>query len=207
MKKMIMTLLSLSFVGTTAIAFEGVLVPTMDGGAKIETLRGTCPAKPVKNGNYCKPVGESCGAGYDQFAKLCWGGWKKGFYKCGISCKPKEQCGWNPRGDWKCGRPGSGAGPRNFAAASSIEGSFQMLANGDIKITPAKVVCEDQGVTAGDNERWEVCRPADGVSCGEGYQRMKKYCWGGFKKGFYRCGYVCEKPRNANDDGNGGGIN
>jgi hypothetical protein len=207
MKKFMLMLLSLSFFGATAMAFEGALVPTLDGGANIHALKGACPEKPVKNGNYCTPKGASCGPGYDQFAKLCWGGWKKGFVKCGVSCKPTEQCGWNHTGDYKCSRSLEHAGDRKLTAVSSISGALKLTANGDVQVLAAKNVCEVQTPAAGDEPEWTVCRPADGVNCAPGYKRMHKYCWGGFKKGLYRCGYVCEKSRNANDDGNGGGIN
>ncbi|QLY26935.1 hypothetical protein [Bdellovibrio sp. KM01] len=204
MKKFMMMLLSLSFVGTTAMAFEGAFVPNEDG-ATVQPLRGICPAKPVKNGNYCKPVGNSCPSGYDQFAKLCWGGWKKGFYKCGISCKPKEQCGWNPHGDYRCGNPGYGPNPGHHFSA--ISGVLKLNEEGAVELKAAKNICEVQGSVHGDNDHWTVCRPADGVNCAPGYKRMNKYCIGNWKKPLYRCGYVCEKSRNANDDGNGGGIN
>ncbi|MEK2690567.1 hypothetical protein [Bdellovibrio sp. GT3] len=204
MKKFLMILLSLGFVGSTAMAFEGALVPTLEG-AQIQPLKGgVCPATPVANGNYCKPAGNSCPTGYDQFAKLCWGGWKKGFQKCGISCKPQEQCGWNHSGDWKCSRPRAGAAPGPQAFAGEISGILNLQQDGAVEFKTAKVICEDQGPTAGDMEQWVVCRPADGVNCGSGYKRMHKYCWGGWKKGIHRCGYVCEKSRNAHDDGNGG---
>ncbi len=188
MKKMMMMILSLGFVGTTAMAFEGAFVPTQDGGAEVHALKGreVCPANPVPNGGYCKPAGASCGAGYDQFAKLCWGGLKKGFYKCGISCKPKEQCGWNPHGDWTCGHRG-----HNYSA--NISGVMQLSANGDIKIQAAKKVCED--LDPSQAYQGNTCTPADGTTCHAPYKRMAKYCFGGWKRPLYKCGIVCSVPR------------
>lgn len=194
MKKMMMMILALGFVGTSAMAFEGAFVPTLDGGAEVQVLKGrpTCPVTPVPNGNYCQPTGKSCSAGYDQFAKLCWGGWTKGFYKCGITCKPKEQCGWNPRGDWTCGHRG-----HNYSATiptvSAISGLMEMTSTGDVKITAAKKTCED--LKPGQAWEGQTCTPADGNTCYAPYKRMAKYCFGGWKHPLYKCGIVCSVPR------------
>ncbi|WP_413557358.1 hypothetical protein [Bdellovibrio sp. HCB209] len=82
------------------------------------------------------------------------------------------------------------------STAMAFEGTMHVQPNGDVLLKKVDVVCKVESPAHGDEPEWTVCRPADGVNCGEGYHRMHKYCWKGFKKGgFGRCGYVCEKDR------------
>ncbi|QLY26936.1 hypothetical protein [Bdellovibrio sp. KM01] len=192
MKKMMMMILSLGFVGTTAMAFEGAFVPALDGNASVQPLKGTCSAEPTPGGNYCKPVGNSCPAGYDQFAKLCWGGLKKGFHKCGISCKPTSQCSWNHTGDYRCSRSLEHAGDRAHNL-SAVSGALQLNAEGGVDLLKAKRTCEDMDPS--EAYEGQTCTPADGNTCYAPYKRMAKYCFGGWKRPLYKCGIVCSVPR------------
>ncbi|WP_413587346.1 hypothetical protein [Bdellovibrio sp. HCB274] len=111
MKLLSMLILSLTIFAASAQAYEGTMQYSADGSFLIKPLAAQCTpdiGDQVSPPSSCKPSGKACPEGYTRSRKYCWGGWKKGFYYCGVACNRLQNCKWGPHGDYKCGNPGSG---------------------------------------------------------------------------------------------------
>lgn len=106
MKKMISTvLLAMVLLGSlTASAYQGVLVENDNGISVIQPLKQYCEDSPTDE--YCFPRSGRCPEGWSEASKYCWGGWKRGFYRCGPACRDKRPCEWGDHSD-RCGGNGS----------------------------------------------------------------------------------------------------
>ncbi|MBO9668265.1 MAG: hypothetical protein J7501_15800 [Bdellovibrio sp.] len=123
MKKWISaSLLALTLVGSFAHAFEGVFIPQKNGELKIQPLHQKCDETPqpatvgeeqarLETQGYCNPgTTKDCPKGYQATSKFCWGGWHRGFYKCGYACRsinPDCQRGYNHPDCWHYGKDGN----------------------------------------------------------------------------------------------------
>ncbi|MEK2690566.1 hypothetical protein [Bdellovibrio sp. GT3] len=197
------TLLLLSVLGFgSAQAYQGTLQMTADGSVVLNPLAAKCSDVPqpaaadeMELQRACDPAGKTCPDGYVNSRKYCWGGWKKGIYHCGYACNARANCKWAPHGDYKCdyGRGNKGHGGRNLFAEETVSGLFAMNEEGTVALHRPAKICENQ--KPGEAYEGNTCVPADGKTCYKPYKRMHKHCWGGWKKGFYRCGVVCVVPR------------
>ncbi|MFV8258912.1 hypothetical protein ACNQKP_13980 [Bdellovibrio bacteriovorus] len=119
MKKVISSLvLSFMLMGSFAQAQtqEGTVAIGSDGTIVLQPLSGYCPPQPTAEDlqvlGACEPSNSSeCPAHYEETAKYCWGGWGRGFYRCGSVCKPyRDHEGRGGDRGGKGGRGGHGHG-------------------------------------------------------------------------------------------------
>lgn len=98
MKKLIaVALFAFSFTAV-AHAYEGVMISNQYGEVEMKALTQVCADNQAEVSAVCKPAAKVCPKGYHKTAKYCWGGWKKGIYKCGYACRdinPDCQRGYN----------------------------------------------------------------------------------------------------------------
>ncbi|MBO9668266.1 MAG: hypothetical protein J7501_15805 [Bdellovibrio sp.] len=100
MKVLLSTLVvALSLVGSLASATEGVMLRNIKNEVRFVPLQRHCDdevAQPeslnsAEQLGYCISKSGRCREGYSRRVKVCWGGWHKGFYRCGTVCSPDER--------------------------------------------------------------------------------------------------------------------
>lgn len=81
-----------------------------------------------------------------------------------------------------------------FAAtqANAYQGVMIPGENGEVIIQPLTSICEQTPAPTSDDMTLGYCDPQT-MACPNGYKAVPKYCWGGFKKGFYQCGHACRE--------------
>lgn len=95
---------------------EGTAVLREDGTVVLQPLSGYCPPQPTAEDmtmlGACEPETSKCPAHYEETAKYCWGGWGRGFYRCGSVCKPyrDHEGRGGDRGGKRGGHHGGGHG-------------------------------------------------------------------------------------------------
>ncbi|MBO9668267.1 MAG: hypothetical protein J7501_15810 [Bdellovibrio sp.] len=79
------------------------------------------------------------------------------------------------------------------STSHAYEGTIAMGPNGEVKMQPLRGQCDEipQPALVGEMESQGACKPST-AGCPAGYDRAAKFCWAGWHKGFYRCGYACQ---------------
>lgn len=76
------------------------------------------------------------------------------------------------------------------SAAQAFQGTMHLAADGSVIVKPLTAKCTPDVASLEDGP---VSCDANGKTCPEGYTRARKYCWGGWSKGFYHCGFACDQ--------------
>ncbi|WP_413561197.1 hypothetical protein [Bdellovibrio sp. HCB209] len=207
MKRMLMMILSLGFAGTTAMA-QG-LVDSVWSGEEVTakgythklaltfnndtvTLKSTCKGPDVGGGmmlsldikyNETATVAEVT-SGFSSTGDFCDVSMPQGL-KLELD---NDQIYYNLDGKRSLANL-----TRVEAPASVVSGLLQRKATGELALLTAKNICENE--KPGNAYEGHTCIPADGKTCYRPYKAQAKHCWGGWKKGFYRCGTLCAVPR------------
>lgn len=100
------------------------------------------------------------------------------------------------------------------STAQAFEGTMHFAADGSVVIKPLAVKCTPD--IADQEDPPTSCSPT-GKKCPAHYTYSRKYCWGGWRKGFYHCGYACNilqeckwgphGDKTCGNPGSGGGGN
>ncbi|QDK45235.1 hypothetical protein DOM22_08740 [Bdellovibrio sp. ZAP7] len=76
------------------------------------------------------------------------------------------------------------------SAAHAYQGTLEFTQDGSVVVKPLSVKCTPD--IADQDNAPSSCVPT-GKDCPEHYTHSRKYCWGGWKRGFYHCGYACNR--------------
>ncbi|UOF00620.1 hypothetical protein [Bdellovibrio reynosensis] len=77
------------------------------------------------------------------------------------------------------------------SAALAYEGIAVLGLDGKTTIQQLNGSC-DEDAPQPTNGKADTC-DSKGKGCPSGYVALKKYCWGGWRHGFYHCGTACKE--------------